>query len=194
MDFSRYTNKAQQAVHKAQGIAGEYHHNAIEPVHVFLGLMEQDGGLAPRIIQKIGAQPAAICMELEAALGKLPRTSQPSSGMQIGRASLDAFNQAEKEAQKMRDEYTSTEHLLLALAKDKAMGAILKLNGVTYDDVLQDPAINPRQPTHHQHQDPESTYESLSKFGRDLTADARQGKLDPVIGRDEEIPPPDPRD
>ena len=186
MDFSRYTNKAQQAVHKAQGIAGEYHHNAIEPVHVFLGLMEQEDGLAPRIIQKIGAQPAAICMELEAALGKLPRTSQPSSGMQIGRASLDAFNQAEKEAKKMRDEYTSTEHLLLALAKDKAMGAILKLNGVTYDDVLQ--ALQSiRGSQRITSQDPESTYESLSKFGRDLTADARQGKLDPVIGRDEEI-------
>ena len=122
MDFSRYTNKAQQAILKAQGIAGEYHHTAIEPVHVFLGLMEQDEGLAPRIMQKIGSQPAAVLAELEAALSKLPRTSQPASGMQIGRASLDIFSQAEKETKKMRDDYTSTEHLLLALAKDRDMG------------------------------------------------------------------------
>ncbi len=186
MDFSRYTNKAQQAILKAQGIAGEFHHSAIEPVHIFLGLMEQDEGLAPRILQKIGSQPAAILAELEAALAKLPRTSQPASGIQIGRASLDVFSQAEKEAKQMRDEYTSTEHLLLALAKDQEMGQILGRNGVGYDDILQAlQAIRGHQRV--TSQDPESTYDSLSKFGRDLTADARQRRLDPVIGRDEEI-------
>ena len=186
MDFSRYTSKAQQAIIKAQGIAGEYHHVAIEPVHVFLGLMEQDEGLAPRIIQKIGAQAADILNQLEAALRQLPRTSQPASGLQIGRASLDIFTQAEKEAAKMRDEYTSTEHLLLALSHDKAMDDILGRNGVTYDDILNAlQAIRGSQRI--TSQDPESTYESLKRFGRDLTADARQGRLDPVIGRDEEI-------
>ena len=148
--------------------------------------MEQDEGLAPRIMQKIGSQPAAVLAELEAALSKLPRTSQPASGMQIGRASLDIFSQAEKETKKMRDDYTSTEHLLLALAKDRDMGPMLRRNGISYDDILRAlQAIRGHQRV--TSQDPESTYDSLSKFGRDLTADARQRKLDPVIGRDEEI-------
>ena len=186
MDFARYTNKAQQAVLKAQAIAAERHHTAIEPTHIFFGLMEQDEGLAPRIIQKIGAHPAALIVELEAELGKLPRTAQPAAGVPIGRACLDVFSQAEAEAKKMRDDYTSTEHLLLALSKDKTTGTILGRNGVAYDDILEAlQAIRGSQRV--TGQDPESTYESLSKFGRDLTADARQGRLDPVIGRDEEI-------
>ena len=186
MDFSRYTNKAQQAILKAQGIAAEYYHTAIEPVHIFLGLMTQDEGLGPRIMRKIGAHPDSVQAELESALSQLPRTAQPASGLQLGRASLDIFADAEKEAKKMRDEYTSTEHLLLALSKDKTMSVVLARNGVSYDDILQAlQAIRGRQRV--TSQDPESTYESLAKFGRDLTADARQGRLDPVIGRDEEI-------
>ncbi len=186
MDFGRYTNKARQAVLKAQAIAAEHHHSAIEPWHIFLGLMEQDEGLAPRIIQKIGAHPPSLQLELEAELGKLPRTAQPAAGLAIGRASLDIFTQAEAEAKQMRDAYTSSEHLLLALSKDKRAGAILGRNGIAYDDILEAlQAIRGGQRV--TGQDPESTYESLSKFGRDLTADARQGRLDPVIGRDEEI-------
>ena len=186
MDFSRYTNKAQSAVLKAQSIASEYHHTAIEPLHVFLGLLEQDDGLVPRIIQKIGAQPAAIHVELQSALGNLPRAQHAASGIGIGRPALQLFSQAEKESQKMRDDYTSTEHLLLALAKDQAMSAILERSGITYDDILQ--ALQSiRGSQRVTGQDPEATYESLAKFGRDLTADARQGRLDPVIGRDEEI-------
>lgn len=186
MDFSRYTNRAQNALLRAQSIAGEHHHTAIEPVHVFLGLMEQEDGLAPRIIQKIGAIPASIHAALEASLNGLPRASQPAASLQIGREALAVFSQAEKEAKAMRDEYTSTEHLLLALAKSKATSAILRESGVMHDDILRAlQSIRGRQRI--TGQDPESTYESLAKFGRDLTADARQGKLDPVIGRDEEI-------
>ena len=186
MDFSRYTNKAQQALLKAQSIAGEHHHTAIEPLHIFLGLLEQEAGLVPRIIQKIGAHPAAIAAELKDLLEKLPRTSQPSASIQISRASLQVLTQAEKEAQKMRDEYTSTEHLLLALSKERDMGAALRRHAVDDDDILQAlQAIRGQQRI--TNPDPESTYESLTRFGRDLTSDARQGALDPVIGRDEEI-------
>ncbi len=186
MDFARYTNKAQQAVLKAQSIAAESHHTAFEPPHLFLALMEQEEGLTPRIIQKIGAHPSALRIELEAELGKLPRTGQPAAGVPIGRGCLDVFARAEAESGKMRDDYTSTEHLLLALSKDKTAGAILGRNGIAYDDILKAlQAIRGSQRV--TGQDPESTYESLSKFGRDLTADARQGKLDPVIGRDQEI-------
>ncbi len=186
MDFSRYTNKAQQALLKAQSIAGEHHHTAIEPLHICLGLLEQEDGLAPRIIQKIGAHPAAIAAELKDSLEKPPRASQPSASVQISRASLQVLTQAEKEAQRMRDEYTSTEHLLLALSKERDMGAALRRHAVDDDDILQAlQAIRGQQRI--TSPDPESTYESLTRFGRDLTSDARQGTLDPVIGRDEEI-------
>ena len=186
MDFSRYTNRAQQAALKAQGIATEYHHTSIEPAHVFLSLMEQEDGLAPRIIQKIGAGTAAIQAELQANIRNMPRASHPPAGVAIGRDCVQLFSQAEKEATRMRDEYTSTEHLLLALARSGDSSALLERNGIGYDDILQ--ALQSiRGGQRISSQDPESTYESLSKYGRDLTADARQGKLDPVIGRDEEI-------
>ena len=186
MDFSRYTNKAQTALLAAQNLAAEHHHSAIEPTHIFSALMTQDDGLAPRIIQKIGAQPAALLRELESAHAQLPRTTQPSSSLGLSRDSLALFAQAEKEARQMRDEYTSSEHLLLALAKDKNMGEMLGRQGVAYDDILQ--ALQSiRGSQRITSADPESTYESLSKYGRDLTADARAGKLDPVIGRDDEI-------
>ncbi|MCY3799702.1 MAG: ATP-dependent chaperone ClpB [Chloroflexi bacterium] len=186
MDFSRYTNKAQNAVLMAQSLAGERHHSAIEPAHIFLSLLEQDEGLVPRIIQKIGAQPAAIHTELTRKLDQLPRASQPSSAIGVGRSAVRVFSTAENEARKMRDEYTSTEHLLLALAKGGDTSGSLKRSGIEYDDILR--ALQSiRGSQRITSQDPESTYESLAKFGRDLTADARQGRLDPVIGRDEEI-------
>ncbi len=186
MDFSRYTNRAQGAILKGQGIAAEHHHTSIEPAHLFLGLLEQEDGLIPRIIQKIGAQPAAIQAELQSSLRNIPSTSQPPASLSIGREGFQLFSQAEKEAKRMRDEYTSTEHLLLALARAGDTSALLERNGIRYDDILQ--ALQSiRGGQRITSQDPEGTYESLSKYGRDLSADARQGKLDPVIGRDEEI-------
>ena len=186
MDFSRYTNKAQQALLKAQGIAGDYHHATVAPLHILLGLLEQDEGLTPRIIQKIGAHPAGIGAELRGLLEKLPRIDQPEAGIPLGRDGLQVLTQAEKEAKKMRDEYTSSEHLLLALSNARETGALLRRHAVGYDDILQAlQSIRGRQRI--TSPDPESTYESLARFGRDLTGDARQGRLDPVIGRDEEI-------
>ncbi|MYI41903.1 MAG: ATP-dependent chaperone ClpB [Chloroflexi bacterium] len=186
MDFNRYTNKAQQALLSAQNLAAEHHHSAVEPAHIFTALMTQDDGLAPRIIQKIGAQPAALLRELEAALAALPRTSQSASSLGLSRASIALFAQAEKEAGKMRDDYTSSEHLLLALATDRNMSELLGRQEVAYDDILRAlQAIRGSQRI--TSADPESTYESLKKYGRDLTADAQQGALDPVIGRDDEI-------
>ncbi len=186
MDFSRYTNKAQQALLSAQNLAAEHRHSAIEPAHIFGALLAQADGLAPRIIQKIGAQPTALARELASAHSQLPRTTQPTSSLSLSRNSIALFAQAEKEAKTMRDEYTSSEHLLLALAKDQAMADLLERHGVVYDDILQ--ALQSiRGSQRITSPDPESTYESLSKYGRDLTADARGGKLDPVIGRDDEI-------
>ena len=186
MDFSRYTNRAQQALLSAQSSAGEHRHSAIEPSHIFSALMQQDEGLTPRIIHKVGAQPAAIQGELDAILRRLPRTTQPSASLPLSRGSLTLLAQADKEAAQMRDEYTSSEHLLLALARSDEMGALLQRHGAGYDDILL--ALQSiRGSQRITSADPEATYESLSKYGRDLTADARLGKLDPVIGRDDEI-------
>ena len=186
MDFARYTNRAQQAILTAQSIATEYNHTSIEQVHVFLGLMQQQEGLVPRIIQKIGVHPSTIEAELHAKMNALPRTSQPQAGVAVGRGSVQLFAQAEEETERMRDEYTSTEHLLLALSKSDEMSQILHSHGIHYDDILN--ALKSiRGGQRITSQDPESTYESLAKYGLDLTAHARQGKLDPVIGRDEEI-------
>ena len=186
MDFSRYTNRAQAALLGAQSLASDSNHTSIEPAHILASLIRQEDGLAPRIMRKIGANPAAIETELKTALQTLPRTSQPATGLGLSRASMQALTGAEQAARKMRDDYTSTEHLLLALADDCDMGELLKRHGVSGDDILQAlKSIRGNQRI--TSADPESTYESLAKFGRDLTADARQGKLDPVIGRDEEI-------
>lgn len=186
MDFSRYTNKAQQSILKAQNLATEYHHTVMEPVHILVGLLEQQDGVVPQIIQKIGARPATIRDELEGVLENMPHTTNPPGNIQIGREGMQLLTRAEKEAKKMRDEYVSTEHIFLALTQDPDMGATLGRNGVNYDDILKAlQAIRGGQRV--TSQDPETTYQSLEKFGRDLTADARQGKLDPVIGRDEEI-------
>lgn len=186
MDFSRYTNKAQQAILKAQTLASEYHHTVMEPVHILVGLMEQDDGVVPQIIQKIGARPATLRDELEGFLQDIPHTSNPPGNIQVGREGMAVFTRAEKEAKKMRDEYISTEHIFLALTEDRDMNAKLGRHGISYDDILR--ALQSiRGGQRVTSQDPETTFQSLEKYGRDLTADARQGKLDPVIGRDEEI-------
>lgn len=186
MDFSRYTTKAQQAIIRAQNIASEYHHTVMEPAHILIGLLEQEDGVAPRIIQKIGARPAVIRDELQGMLENMPHTSNAPGSIQIGREGLNLLARAEKEAKKMKDEFVSTEHMLLALTEDSDTSGILGRNGVNYHDILK--ALQSiRGGQRVTSQDPESTYESLEKFGRDLTADARQGSLDPVIGRDEEI-------
>ena len=186
MDFSRYTNRAQQALLKAQSLAAERHHSVIEPSHIFAALLQQDEGLTPRIIQKVGAQPQAILRELDSLLAQLPRATQTDGGLPLSRGALALLAQAEKEAAQMRDDYTSSEHLLLALARQGDMRALLERHGAGYDDILRAlQAIRGAQRV--TSTDPEATYESLSKYGRDLTADARAGKLDPVIGRDDEI-------
>ena len=186
MDFSRYTNRAQAALLQAQNLAVERGHQSIQIAHIFLALLEQEDGLAGRIVQKIGAAPDAIAKELRASLRDLPRLSQPESSVGLNRESVTLFASAEAEASRMRDDYVSSEHLLLAIAKADAMRDMLAEHGVDYAALLR--ALQSIRGTQRiTSQDPESTYESLSKYGRDLTADARGGTLDPVIGRDEEI-------
>ncbi len=186
MNLNRYTNKAQEALVAAQNLALEYGHTQLEPLHLLIGLMRQPEGIAPEVIAKIGGRPATVLNELEAMLNNRPRVSGSNAEPTLAKQSVQVLNRAEAQAQKMKDEYTSTEHMLLALAEENSVRGVLERSGATQDAILKAlAAIRGSQRV--TSQDPEGTYKSLEKYGRDLTALARQGKLDPVIGRDEEI-------
>ncbi|MCC7205896.1 MAG: ATP-dependent chaperone ClpB [Anaerolineae bacterium] len=185
MDLNTFTNRAREAVFAAQSLAREYNHAEIEPLHLLAALLRQSDGVAPQVVARIGGRPAAILADLESMLSSRPRLASPSQ-VGLSREAADVLTNAEREAQRMKDEYVSAEHVLLALAKDKLMGDVLHRHGVDYDAALKAlMAIRGGQRV--TSQDPETTYQALEKYGRDLTAAARQGKLDPVIGRDDEI-------
>jgi ATP-dependent Clp protease ATP-binding subunit ClpB len=186
MNLNNFTNKAREAVFAAQTLAQEFNHNEIEPAHVLLALLKQSEGIVPEVIAKIGARPAALTSTVEQILRDKPKVHGSNSQLGLARATTDVLTRAEKEANKMKDDYVSTEHILLGLAAEKGMGDLLGRNGVDYDSVLK-ALISVRGSQRVTSQDPESTFQALQKYGRDLTAVARQGKLDPVIGRDEEI-------
>jgi ATP-dependent Clp protease ATP-binding subunit ClpB len=186
MDLNRYTNKAQQALMAAQSLATDYGHNSIEPVHVLTSLLAQEGGVAPQLVSKIGASPDTILSEAQTRLDGLPRVTDSNTQIGLSRQTMDVLNRSEKNAKQMKDDYVSTEHIFMALADDSPVADLLNRQGIDKNAILQALA-SIRGGQRVTSQDPESTYESLEKYGRDLTALARQGKLDPVIGRDEEI-------
>ena len=186
MNLNRYTNKAQQALMAGQSLATDYSHNAIEPAHVLAALLTQDDGVVPQIVAKIGARPAALLQDVNAMLDSLPRVTGSNVQIGLSRHLTDTLTRAEQIASRMKDEYVSTEHILMALADRSPVADLLNRHGVDENAVLQALA-SIRGGQRITSQDPESTYNSLEKYGRDLTALARQGKLDPVIGRDEEI-------
>jgi ATP-dependent Clp protease ATP-binding subunit ClpB len=186
MNLNNYTNKAQEAVVDAQNIATEFNTAEVEPAHLLLALMRQTEGVVPQVIAKVGGRPSSLVADLEALLKSRPQVYGGNMQVNFQRITVETLTRAEKEARQMRDDYVSTEHILLALTTHKALGDLLFRHGVDYDGALRALAAirgGQRVTT----QEPESTYQSLEKYGRDLTASARQGKLDPVIGRDEEI-------
>ena len=188
MRFDRFTQKAQEAVQAAQDLAHEYRHPQIEPEHLLKALIEQEGGVVPSLLERMGVDARAVLSSVHQALAARPRAT--GAGLQIGisRELADILEEAEEIAKAMRDEYTSTEHLLMAMAQPKA-GAVRELlarHGIDYNAIMQGlAAVRGSQrvtsPT------PEAQYEALAKYGRDLTEAARKGQLDPVIGRDDEI-------
>lgn len=188
MDMNRYTEKAQEALLRAQGLAVEYGHPQIEPEHLLLALLEQPEGVVPQVILRIGGDPQRLSGDLRQALSRRPQTRGGASQVGLAAATSRLLQAAEREAEGLRDEYVSTEHLLLAMA-DTGMGDIsrfLATFGASRDAVLRAlQGIRGGQritsPT------PEGTYAALERYGRDLTVLARQGKLDPVIGRDDEV-------
>ena len=184
MQPDRFTIKAQEAVAAAQRIASESRNTEIAPAHLLLALLEQDDGLVVPVLQKLGAEVDAIIARTRAAVNKLPKLSgdaepdvRPSSEL------VRVLQRAEKEMTALGDEYISTEHFLLALADGKSSVADI-LPG---RDELMKAVSEVRGPHRVTSPNPEDTMQALEKFGRDLTAEAREGKLDPVIGRDEEI-------
>src|SRR3954467_3611171 len=189
MNINKYTEKAQEAIVGAQQLADREGHPEITPEHLLLSLVEQQGGIVPEILRKLNGDPARVAAEVRAELGKHPRAhggAQPGLSARL----RGVANAAEAEAERLKDEYVSTEHLLLALAAETgragASARILQQHGATKDAILQ-ALTSVRGSQRVTSQNPESTYQSLEKYGRDLTELARKGKLDPVIGRDDEI-------
>src|SRR5918994_1965249 len=188
MNINKYTEKAQEAIIGAQQLADRAGHPEILPEHLLVTLVEQREGIVPEIVRKMNADPAAIASAIREELNRLPRAqggAQPGLSSRV-RQVTDA---AEAEAERLKDEYVSTEHLFVAIAAESGRSPsarLLQQRGITKDAVLQAmTAIRGSQRV--TSQNPESTYQSLERYGRDLTELARKGKLDPVIGRDDEI-------
>ncbi len=184
MNLDKFTQKAQEAILDAQRLAEEYHHQQLEPEHLLAALLRQADGVAPQVIQRIGADPRALLAEVEQKLAARPKVYGANAQVGLARAAADALNAAQREAQAMRDDYTSTEHILIAL--EGVARAFHAGRAITKDAILKALA-GLRGSQRVTSPNPEATYAALEKYGRDLTQLARQGKLDPVIGRDEEI-------
>jgi ATP-dependent Clp protease ATP-binding subunit ClpB len=190
MSFSmnKLTEKAQEAIVSAQQLAEERRNTQLEPEHLLFALVSQEGGVVPAVLEKLGVQPRSVLQELDTALRALARASGTVQ-VYISNRFRRVFESAQTEAERLKDEYVSTEHFLLALADDQEQGPggqILRRAGVTRDRLygaLQDVRGGQRVTS----QNPETTYQALEQYGRDLTKLAREGKLDPVIGRDDEI-------
>jgi len=188
MDLNKFTQKAQEAIISAQSSAGQYSHGQIEPEHLLLALLRQSDGIVPQIIQKLEGNPGEMALSLEGELQRKPKVYGATAQVGLSRELAHALDEAEKIAARMRDDYVSTEHLLLALTGPHGGDAarFLAAHGITEDAILRAlTAVRGSQRV--TSQTPEATYQALEKYGRDLTQLARQGRLDPVIGRDEEI-------
>ncbi len=188
MRFDRFTLKAQEAVQASQEIADKHNHQAIEPEHLLAALLDQEGGIVVPILQKLGIDPGSVKQQIEIALEKMPRQYGTATQSYISSSLRKVFDTAWNEAQRLKDEYLSTEHLLIAITDLKGSEAsrILHEFGATKDNIFRALA-EVRGNKRVTDQNPEDKYQALKKFGRDITDLARKGKLDPVIGRDDEI-------
>jgi ATP-dependent Clp protease ATP-binding subunit ClpB len=187
VDLNKLTIKSQEALAAAQSLAGARNHQTIEPEHLLSALLSQSGGLVLGLVQRIGVAPAVLRNRVEDALGALPKVYATQEPARIGAAASRVLDRAFEEAGKLGDEYVSAEHLLLALVEHPGrLDKAFKELGITRDAVLS--ALQQIRGSHRvTSENPEDTYQALERFGRDLTDLARKGKLDPVIGRDDEI-------
>lgn len=189
MNQDRLTHRSQEAMQGAQSLALQAGHPDVDTVHLATALVAQDDGVVPRILQRIGTDTSALQASLTEALAKRPRVSGETADLRMTRALSDVLTRAESEATTLKDDFISVEHLALALIGDGSSTEtqrLLAAAGVTRDAFLQAlTAVRGSQRV--TSQDPEASYEALEKYGVDLVAQARAGKLDPVIGRDDEI-------
>jgi len=185
--FEKMTVKAQEAVQAAQEVAAGHENQQVEPVHLLAALAAQADGVVPPLLARLGIRSELLAQEIEKEIGRLPRV-QGFAQQHMGKALNEVLERAFKEAAIFKDEYVSTEHLFLAIAKQERdpAGQLLKRQGASHEAILQ--ALTSVRGTQRvTSQNPEATYASLEKYARDLTELARRQKLDPVIGRDEEI-------
>jgi ATP-dependent Clp protease ATP-binding subunit ClpB len=185
--FEKMTVKAQEAIQSAQELAAQHENQQMEPIHLLAALVAQTDGVVPPLLARLGIHTEALTQEIEREIGRLPKV-QGFAQQHMGRSLNDVLEQAFKEADSFKDEFVSTEHLFLAIAKrdrDPA-GQLLKRQGASHEAILQALA-GVRGNQRVTSQNPEATYAALEKYARDLTELARKQKLDPVIGRDEEI-------
>ena len=187
MRLDKFTVKSQEAIEAASQLAGQANQQEIAPEHLLASLLDQPEGVVIPLLQKMGANPALLKDRVEAEIQNLPKVYGGASQPYLSNALNKLLQKAQAEAEKMKDEYVSGEHLLLALAEEpgKAM-QILKNSGINRDHILK-ALMDVRGSQRVTDQDPEGKYQALAKYSRDLTELARQGKLDPVIGRDDEI-------
>ncbi|NBD34874.1 MAG: AAA family ATPase, partial [Chloroflexi bacterium] len=188
MDLNQYTEKAQQSILRAQRVATEHGNPEIDPQHLLLALLEQSDGVVPQVILRLGGDPQRMRVDLTQSIERKPSVRGANAQIGLGAAATCILRNAEREAKQMRDEYVSTEHILLALADTSAgdISKFLAAQGIDREAVLRAlTAIRGGQRV--TSQTPEGTYNVLEKYGRNLTQLAHQGKLDPVIGRDMEI-------
>src|SRR5690242_15656323 len=185
VDVNRMTHKVQEALQQAGGIATRRGHQGIDVEHLLLALLEQPDGLAPHLFEAAGVAPRGVAEAVERELARKPQVSGPAAGPSqtfITQRLSQVLTKAEDEMRALKDEYVSVEHVLLAMVAEPA----LRNAGVTRErlmEALRQVRGNQRVTS----PDPETTYQALEKYGRDLTKLASQGKLDPVIGRDDEI-------
>src|ERR1700722_14477010 len=191
MDMNRFTERMQDALRAAQAEATRYHHQQMDVEHLLLALLKQDGGLGAAMLTKAGAPADLLQQRLEDELNRMPKVTVGAGGPPDQVYVTGRLNrllvQAEDEAKRLKDEYVSVEHVLLAMLDDKGVASrLLSQSGLNRDrfmQALREVRGNQRVTS----PNPETTYQSLERYGRDLTDMARQGKLDPVIGRDDEI-------
>ncbi|HET9281613.1 MAG TPA: ATP-dependent chaperone ClpB [Candidatus Angelobacter sp.] len=188
--WDKFTIKAQEAIQQANEIAGQHGNPEMLPQHLLAALLQDQEGIVVPVLAKLGANAATLQSQLMERIDRLPKVSGASAQPHLSAAMSQVLDQAFKEADTFKDEYVSTEHLLLAMARDKnksnEVGQFLASAGATYDAILKAlTAVRGSQRV--TDQNPEGKYQALQRYAKDLTELARRGKLDPVIGRDEEI-------
>jgi ATP-dependent Clp protease ATP-binding subunit ClpB len=186
--WDKFTVKAQEAVQRANDLASEHGNPELLPIHLLAALLEDKEGIVPPVLEKIGIGPQAVLSDIYREIDKLPKVSGQATQATLSNAANKLLEQAFKEASNFKDEYVSTEHLLLAIThlKGDAAQQILARHGATNDAILK-ALLAVRGSQKVTDQNPEAKYQALERYARDLTEQARRGKLDPVIGRDEEI-------